>query len=846
LDRIEKSVPPYRASIRSGAAALLLLALACRSERATPSAAPRPSAVEFPPAVAHTPEDAAIDVEHYALDLDLDPAQRSLRATCRVRFVSRKDGLRAVDLDLEGLAVRSVRGADEREVVFQQSPHAVHVTLPLVLAKGELSEIVLDYAGKPDKGLWFAGERDGVATQVFTQGECEDARWWFPCVDRPSDRATSEVRVTMPRTWIAVAAGERLERVEEGERATEHWRMCTPHPTYLTTLVAGELASKSSEWEGVPLVYLASPSFAEWMDASFQDTADVLSFYSQITGVRYPYPKYSQSCVENFPFGGMENISATTLTDSTLEDERGNRDSSSTGLVAHEAAHQWFGDLLTCNDWSHVWLNEGFATYFGALYAEHHRGVDEMRLALRDMQDGYVANDVGRKRRPIVYGVYRDPMDLFFTGHVYQGGAVRLHLLRFVLGDTTFFRGLKLYVGRNAGRGVVTADFRRAMEEASKSDLSWFFEQWFEKTGFPEFQVSWKYDSGRKQVLLSVDQVQDVADGTPAAFRSPLEVEVRDSHGVRAMRLEIERRRHLFEIPAGEEPVWVRFDAHGWIPKRVEEKKSTREWLAIAAECDDVNARRDAVRELGGGWELTNGEQERKRIYDALCGRLASDPSAGVRAAAASALSVVHRPEARAVLCAAASNDPEVRVRAAALEALRSFELDAALSEFALAQYRAGYSWNTMAAAAGLYRRAHPDGAFEWLKGELSVPSPHGNLKARLIGEIGDLARGSGDGTAREPRAPALLVSIADDEREEEAARVAAVNALGKIAHGDAEVRKDLTRLLGTRAWRLRRETISALAALDEPEAKSALEAYYRVTVFPTERRAIESALQRE
>jgi aminopeptidase N len=214
------------------------------------------------------------------------------------------------------------------------------------------------YSGRPRKGLHVAAERAGVATQVFTQGECEDSRGWFPCFDSPSDRATTEIRVSMPASWTAVAAGDRIERLVKGDRATELWRMTTPHPAYLTTLVAGEFVTERDTWDGIPILYLAEESLAGEIRPNLGRTGDVLSFLSEITGHRYPYSKYAQSCVSNFPYGGMENISATTLTDTALIDEKARRDGSEIGLVVHEAAHQWFGDLLTCRDWSHVLLKK--------------------------------------------------------------------------------------------------------------------------------------------------------------------------------------------------------------------------------------------------------------------------------------------------------------------------------------------------------------------------------------------------------------------------------------------------------------------------------------------------------
>jgi aminopeptidase N len=264
---------------RRAAALLLPFALACRG---APSAEHRDATarIEIPPARAHPPVGASIDVAHYALDVDLDPAARAMHATCTVRFVSRVEALKQVDLELAGLDVSAVRSASGAALGFARSGSALHVVLDRPLARGEPSEIAIAYGGKPAKGLWFAAERDGVPTEVFTQGECEDAHWWFPCVDRPDDRATSEIRVTMPSTWIAVAAGERIERIENGGRAIERWRMTTPHPAYLTTLVAGELATTTDVWDGVPLLYVTRPRDAERAATSFKDTADVLAFFS--------------------------------------------------------------------------------------------------------------------------------------------------------------------------------------------------------------------------------------------------------------------------------------------------------------------------------------------------------------------------------------------------------------------------------------------------------------------------------------------------------------------------------------------------------------------------------------
>ncbi|MCC6408684.1 MAG: M1 family metallopeptidase, partial [Planctomycetes bacterium] len=420
------------------------------------------------PLIAHEPRIADFDVEHYALELALEPATRSISGTCTVRLWPRVDRLERVELDLVGLAVSAVRDASGRALEFEQDADSVEVELARPLAPGEFAEVAIDYAGAPLRGLFFVADRGQGPTQVYTQGECEDARFWFPCFDFPNDRATSELAVTLPPKWTSIAAGERIDRRElAGGRTREHWTMTSPHPTYLTTLCAGEFAVTEARWQNVPLVFAVPPELAPLAEKSFEETDEILTFLSDLTSFRYPYPKYAQTCVDDFRFGGMENISATTLTDDALRDELGLRDGEMTGLIAHEAAHQWFGDLLTCADWSHIWLNEGFATYMELLYVEATEGKDAFHERLRGTLEGYLGGDVGAKRRPTVWNVYREPMDLFFDGQTYPGGALRLHHLRFVLGDALFFKGLREYVWSNAGRSVVTEDFQRAMERAS-------------------------------------------------------------------------------------------------------------------------------------------------------------------------------------------------------------------------------------------------------------------------------------------------------------------------------------------------------------------------------------------
>jgi aminopeptidase N len=612
--------------------------------------------------------------------------------------------------------------------------------------------------------------------------------------------------------------------------------MTTPHPSYLMTLVAGALDTKYGDWNGLPLIYSAPEGLGERLLPSLDATAGALEFLTEITGRRYPYTKYGQACVENFPFGGMENISATTLTATTLRDEHGLVDRNNNGLVVHEAAHQWFGDLLTCADWSHIWLNEGFATYMNLLYIERTEGQDAFRVAMRDTQETYLMHDAGETRRPIVTTTWIDPIDIFFGGHTYQGGASRLHLLRYVLGDDAFFRGVRMYVGRNAGRGVVTDDLRAAMEEASGQDLEGFFDQWLYSAGFPEFNMHWRYDESRERVLVTVNQEHSV-EGVRSVFETPVDIEVRTASGAVTHRAEVTRRRQIFEFPSKEAPTWVRFDKGGWLPARKNAKKKLNEWLTLAARDDDVNGRRDALRRLRAIGAEKETPEDRARIRAALLHALTEDASDAVRAASASLLDQPFGADVQSALATAARSDESLRVRRAALGALAQWGANAELTTLGQEAYDARDSWDTMGAAAELVVAADPLGAFTWLLERLNEDSPHGVLRGHLLGHLGGL---EGAGVRR------LLFDWASNTAAEQPVRVVAVQQLAAYAGEFPVVRDLLIDLLDTDLARLRRAAVEGLAALRDEVAIRALAEHYKVCVSPREKRAIEAALRLE
>ena len=326
---------------------------------------------------------------------------------------------------------------------------------------------------------------------MWTQGQDEDAHYWFPCIDYPNAKATTEVKATVPAGYFVLSNGALVKTTSNASKKTKtyHWKMDIPHVTYLVSCVAGKFTGHTDDVDGTPVSYYVQPGREADGARSFGKTPKMLRFFGERLNHKYPYAKYAQIAVSDFIFGGMENTTATTQTDTTLHDERAHLDFSSDPLVAHELAHQWFGDLLTCKDWSHAWLNEGFATYFEALFREFDRGADEFGYYRVALQDAYKREDRDHYRRSIVTNVYVEPVDLF-DRHLYEKGACVLHMIRTQLGDDLWWKAIARYVADNAMRNVETVDLARAIEDVSGLNFAPFFDQWVLHAGHPDFDVA--------------------------------------------------------------------------------------------------------------------------------------------------------------------------------------------------------------------------------------------------------------------------------------------------------------------------------------------------------------------
>ena len=777
------------------------------------------------------------DVDHYTIELTLRPESGSIEGRCTVRVVALEE-LEKLVLDLVELDVTEVIDLDRGPLEFRQRADELEIGMGRTLKPGEGFEVAVAYSGTPKTGLWFSGEdlRTGDPNQCFTQGQPEENKGWFPCFDHPSDFVTSEIIVTLPPDWIGVAAGDCIDVQEAETFRREHWRMMTPHSVYLISLVAGELERIEEDWQGVPLSYVFEAKYRDWIEASFEETGAILGFLEDYTGVPYPYSKYSQAVVANFPGGGMENVSATTLTPLTLGDELSQRDRTSLQLVAHEAAHQWFGNLVTCRDWSHLWLNEGFATYLSMLFIEETRGKEEFLCELRAKSLRYLAEDQGQAQRPAVHGAWREPKDIFDT-RTYEGAALRLHLLRFFVTDKVFRQGIHDYLVNHSGGSVVTGDFQRAMEKASGRDLDRFFEEWIYGQGFPELEVEWHFDAEEELVVGKIRQTQDFVHGAARVFHVPFELEVvRGSESERHI-VELTQRTSSFELPAKERPDFVVFDPDLWCPKIIRwPQREASEWLAILGRATSVDARRNAALLLGEqASRLRRDDEARESIKKALIEALDKDPNPWVRADAANGLAWVLEGEVWSALQEAAAEDAQARVRVAALRSLSFCGPHSGLARFGRTLFEEGFSWETMGAAAGLVCAADPEGAPAWLLQKLELESPHDHLAALLLAH---LARFPGRTIEEE------LELWAQSETLAPTARAVCVRGLAHQPVNRGAVREVLFSLFDEENFRLRQAVIESVGALGGLASRRVLTDYYPRSRTAEERRAIEASVQ--
>ncbi len=763
--------------------------------------------------------DKAVSVEHIDLHLTPNFADESLDGICNMTVRALDEAVPRLALDAVDLEVSRVErlsdDAKRHDLKFTTRQGELEIAFePPIAAQESVTFAVRYRVVKPRHGLFFVkptADHPEKIAHAWTQSQDQYARYWFPCLDYPHEKQPTSTTIVVPKGMFALGNGALIERRDEDDRTIFRYRQDVPHSTYLMTMVAGpfaEVASGKAGRNGVPIHYYVLPGRESEGERSFGATNEMLELFERRIGTPYPYARYSQIAVTDFIFGGMENTTATTQTDRTLHDETAHMDFSSDPLVAHELAHQWFGNLLTCRDWAHAWLNEGFATYMETVWREADLGYDEYIYDIFECLTAYLREDSDRYRRPIVCNTFFDPIEIF-DRHLYQKGAAVLHMLRGELGDSRFWRAVERYVRDNAQRNVETIDLVRAIEDATGRNLRGFFSQWVFRGGHPKLEVGASWDAARRVATVTIDQKQRIdAECPPYEFDVEIGLAPAELKEERRVRARVERQHETIAVPLDFEPKLVRFDPGAFLLADVTYALGVDFAAAVLRDDPNLVARIRAARELAkdGG----------RIAREALARCFEAEPFWGVLAEVAAAIGATRAPWARTMLIGALSHRHPKVVRAAA-EALGNFrDPEAAAALIAVAANGASYFVRN--AALSSLGKTRDSRAFDVLRSAAKQRTWNSAVEAGAVHGLAELA----DARAL----PIVLEAL--DLQQGDGLRRAATSALGRIGALLEEQRTrmvdELEQRLDDESFPVALEAIATAETLGDPRLLSALD----------------------
>jgi aminopeptidase N len=451
------------------------------------------------------------------LRISFDRAAKRVFGDTTVQLKPATNNFRRVELDAAALDFSSVQIEPEnKDLQFLADSEKITVELDKVYTPGDLISLRFKYTTTPAKGVYFvdAETEKGKITrhaQIWTQGEPEEARHWFPSFDFPSDKATTEQRITVEKGETVIGNGDFLGKTDNPNGTTTfHHKMPVPHSTYLTSFIVGKYVKSADSYKNIPLGFYVYPGRERIVPTAFGKTKQMMRVMEELTRVDFPFNKYDQTIVASFNFGGMENITATTMADTEIfaaafPFAKGGVED----LVSHELAHSWFGNLVTCKNWAELWLNEGFATFMEAAYREKTYGRADYLRKIRSDARQFLADDAVNKNRHGLFNVLARADDSIFDTTTYQKGGAVVHTLRETVGDAAFWKALNIYLNRHKFGNVETVDLQKAMEEASGTNLEWFFRQWVYGAGSPKLEIKQTYSAKNKTLTISIVQTQE-------------------------------------------------------------------------------------------------------------------------------------------------------------------------------------------------------------------------------------------------------------------------------------------------------------------------------------------------
>jgi len=503
--------------------------------------------------------------------------------------------LNARGMDIHQVAL--VENGNKKPLDFTYDSLLITIALDKNYTRNDTLTIFIDYTAKPDdlktggsnaissdKGLYFInpkGEEKNKMPQIWTQGETESNSVWFPTVDASNQKMTNEIAITVAEKYATLSNGILINSEINGNGTrTDFWEMNQPHAPYLVMMAIGEYKVVKDKWRNIEVNYYVEEAFEPYAKDIFGLTPEMIEFYSNILGVDYPWQKYHQVVVRDYVSGAMENTSAVIFGDFVYQTKREMIDGSSgEDVIAHELFHHWFGDLVTCESWSNLPLNESFATYSEFLWNEYKHGNDKAAHGLQQDLSGYLSQAKQTGPKDMIRFDYEDKEDMF-DGHSYQKGGRILHMLRKYMGDEAFFASLKLYLDENKYTDVEMHQLRLACEKVTGEDLNWFFNQWFFAKGHPVLEINYEYNDSTKTQKVIVEQKQNFEE--VPLYKLPFKIDIYANGKKETKEVVVDKVMNVFEFEASSKPDLVNVDADKMLLcEKTDNHKSTEEWAFL-------------------------------------------------------------------------------------------------------------------------------------------------------------------------------------------------------------------------------------------------------------------------
>ncbi len=554
------------------------------------------------------------DLKHTKLEVSFDWEKKQLIGHAELTLKPHFHPQNILVLDAKGFEIKTLTVEAKGETVnssFTYDQKQLVVNLGTQYTRNDSLIVLIDYIAKPDelpkggsqaitsdKGLYFInadGKDANKPKQIWTQGETEASSCWFPTIDAPNQKMTQELYITVENKYKTLSNGDFMYSTQNaGGTRTDYWKQDKPHAPYLCVMAIGEFAVVEDKWRDIPVNYYVEPAYERYARSIFGNTPEMLEFFSKKLGYDYAWDKYSQVIIRDYVSGAMENTSATTFMEAVQSTDRELLDRNWDDIISHELFHHWFGDLVTCESWSNLPLNESFATYGEYLWFEHKFGQDEADYHLQIDLSQYMEESKA-KQEPLIRYYYNDREDMF-DRHSYAKGGCVLHMLRKYLGDDAFFAGLSNYLKKNQFKAVEISHLRLAMEETSGEDLNWFFDQYFMSPGHVKLAVETKYTEGK----LHIDAVQLQDTLYTPKYRMPLAIDVWVKDQKVRHKVWIEDLVQSFDFDVTDKPDLVLIDAEQQLVGEIIHDKTDEELVFQYAHAENYRTRYEAVSKLIG------------------------------------------------------------------------------------------------------------------------------------------------------------------------------------------------------------------------------------------------------